>query len=447
MILERLNFADLLSVAEINQKMSQIAPSVFRQKYSKYEFKMTNLFKLPTKEPTKEPPTSIINVAGIKVTTETISSALEWLGLKTKDQVNRAAVQSHIEGHLTIELKSYETILKTFTHFGHVISRLKMDYYTHGQPQAIFLGELISNYSSKTVSELVLYSRVEEHNFKPFESVRIVALGLDLFAFSKHNLAINDLFPAVEQLHINGYSTSLDYIDCHMPHLNHLYVKMPDEFWWNHLFNGFKVVLAKNQQLQSIELNAFPNIPLKYLPSISRLPNLQTLALFGSLSVEHEIRFENVTQFWTKPWSSSPNNLRFPKLQSLNIKNKANGAAVWLDFLKKHNHLTRLHLDHSDFSNEDQSFDYIDDDLMQFVAELTNLTELSLVLYCRRISKMCIRQLLENHKNLMQLDLEFYTMLYRNTVREYLRQVATVDDEWNVSDFLNHGLSCHRKDK
>lgn len=438
-----MSFEDLLRASEVNKKLSQLSPYVFKRKYSNHKIEIQNNFQLPVREERIEP----INIAGIKINPKTISNALELLGLKTKTV--KPTIKSHIESSSMIELIKYETIVKTFTHFGHVISKLCVFYYAHRQLQAELMGELISNYSSKSLIEVEFHNCASNYILNPLENVRIVTFALNLDDFAETNLPINKLFPALHRLHFHGYGKDLSYINCHMPNLQHLRISFVNEFWWKRLRQHFEMVFTKNPQISSIDLNAASNMDhfhSEYLENISALlGNLETLTVSGSVLVDREICFDNVTIFSIAPLFGSPQNLHFPKLKQFCIKNKPLGLAEdWIDFIKQHKQLTRLRMEHSRYFRDEEAFEYVDNELEQIVAELPNLTELSLTLSVRRISRLCIGNLIENYRNLLRLDLEFYTVLYGNTVKEYLREVETVDREWIVEN-NGYSLSCYRK--
>lgn len=164
----------------------------------------------------------------------------------------------------------------------------------------------------------------------------------------------------------------------------------------------------------------------------SLLPNLENLTISSIVLKNHEISFENVTTFTMKSTVSSPKNLHFPKLQNLVIEVEPKHFEAWRNFMKKHNHVTRLNLKY---------YDLIDEQFDKLVAELSNIVEMSVermrggVIDPDNIIKLL------GHKKLMQFEFDFGNTAARDVLRNRFEKVET---EWDVI-YTHEGLSFRRK--
>lgn len=217
-----------------------------------------------------------------------------------------------------------------------------------------------------------------------------------------------------------------------MPHLEHMLIRL--QF---HRYSGcdlpenFDNIIAKNPQIQSIELRFSPRIYFEYIESVnSLLPLLKNVTLWKFQSIDREIRFENVSTLSVRSSSSSPSNLHFPKLRNLHIRLHRKRIDEWRDFLNEHSHLTRLHL---------ENFDLNDEDFELLLNEAPNIVELTV---CPKgaISTGTITKLLQR-EHLMRFHLIFKTP-HTETIQT---ELESVENEWNVK-IVGEGFSFERKE-
>lgn len=331
LILQQLDFDNLLNVAQVNQHLSALAAAIFRRKYSHLQVQVQNNFKHPDIDKPH------IWVAGLKIDTNTVAEALEFFGIidknRTQEKHDRKPFYRSYVDNINLQLLSYDTILNTFKHFGHLITKLKFDYRHYSQNPAFlakFMGDLISNYSVESLIEIEFHGvRNETMEFitVPLNNVQ-EATFKDKFYGSSRILPLNELFPYLRRLTCDfTYGGSLDYFHVHVPHLEHVLFRTGV----NDVLNSptavdFEKMLIKNSQIRSVHL--YHTYSEEYLHTVhENLPQLETLTLSKCYTSNQRVEFENVTTFAADLLNESPQNLHFPRLQ---VSKKC--IKIWRDF-------------------------------------------------------------------------------------------------------------------
>ena len=388
LILERLEFVDLLNMAEINDQFSMLAAVVFRRKFSYLEI------------------------------------------LYEKDYSNSESKASKAQ----IKIKDSELISNAFKHFGHSIKKFTSIIYDSIKPlQAKLIGQLISNYSSESLTDIEIgyHSAILlEYITKPLINVKYVLFEGNLMNSNAQTIRAKELFPAVRHLNFFSLSDSgLAYFDYHAPNLEQLSIYgFPSR-----RDSPFPGVITKNPQIRCIDLDT--DEPDFVRRMNAQLPQLEILTL-ARFTLQHEsIRFENVTTFRTGSFGSSPKNLLFPRLEKLAIDMKNYNSQKFhefLTFLNEHNHLSHLYL-----------YVYKVDDFTEFqklTANLTNLVEITLMNDQREtdsVSSEIIVDFLRSHDKMQKLNCVNFSKDRQGELRKRLK------NEWNTKT-IDNGLSFVR---
>lgn len=423
LILESLDYIDLLSMGQTNRQFLQAATYVFKLKFSDYQIVISNDFPLVNKT------IQLINVAGIKINRNIISLALNHLKHLTSERELETAPS--IQTNDSIEIKDYDLIGASFKYFGQHISKLKLIYEPLRHLQAEFLGKMISNYSSQSLTHIQLdycTENIMKYLTTPLVNVKNVKFG-GSFNAGKNAYPFHKLFPSIENLCLDFYYTdTVDYFNRHLKHLRHVYMR--GSYFQNAIFRSrtsFGNLITKNPHIESLSLYYTPPEHIKLLNSL--LPSLRNLTIAHIELNGEEIYFANVTTFTAKPLLGSPESLHFPQLQSLFLVFELVQRVPWLNFLQEHNRLSRFHLKYVHLNDET---------LLEFVAQLPSLVELTVwvkseILNGRSLipSAECLEKMLANHRNLMQFHLISDDGFDRDTLRKELRGVEL---EWFIKD-------------
>lgn len=360
-----------------------------------------------------------------------IPNVLRRIGLS---KVSPKGSLYQIPEHFEIKIDDYGMIVKTFRHFGAVISKLILlnkcgaDHRQSRRLQCRFLGELITNYTSNSLVQLEFDTCSEKiMNFitRPLAGVETVYFGRWL-NIRKSVFRMHKLFPSVERLYLDGYHTEVDNFNCHMPNLKHLYIR--DSFLLHSAFKhprrlATDNMFSKNSQIKSISLF---NTPSEYIETLNfLLPNLETLALSHHFLRGAEIHFANVTSFSMVSVLSPPNSLHFPRLETLEISSEPRQFDAWLAFLREHYFLTKLYLKYVDLNEEE---------LKLFTAELNNLEEFSVWLRDGFFDTDDIIDFLASHEKLMTFELISDNVTHKHLIKKDLMQL---EDKWHVK--MVHG--------
>lgn len=426
LILERLEFIDLLNMGQANQQFLLVATHVFKRKFTDYQIVISNDFPYPV----ANKPIQLINVAGIQINSHIISMALNHLK-RLKNVRDLKASSTNIQRNGAIEIKNYDLIGKSFKYFGQFISKLKLIYEPSRHLQAKFLATMINKYSAHSLTNMQLNyctENIMKYLTTPLINVKTVTFG-GSFDAGKNALPIHKLFPSIESLFLDTYYTdTVDYFDRYMPNLRHMYMR--GSYFQNAIFKSrrsFGNLITRNPQIKSISLYYTPPEYIKTLNLL--LPNLQNLSISHIHLNDDEIHFQNVTSFIVEPLLNSPQTLHFPRLQSLYMTYELAHRAPWLDFLKEHNHLSRFHMKYVHLNDET---------LREFVAQLPNLLELTIWLKNETLngnslvpSAECIENLLANQWKLKKFHLISDDGFDRNALRKKLERVEA---EWFIKD-------------
>lgn len=415
LILDRLDFADLLHVAQTNVKFSILAVDVYRLKYSRFRIVVKDDFSIPDK------PKDVLNRIG---------RVFQRFGIisKTKEKKYHVNVSDTI-----IRLDDYDSIVDTFKYFGCMIKMLKLASSSKRQfSKAEFMGNLISNYTSDSLVDIYFQHCNEnllEYIAKPLINVENVTFEDCYTSFNRRNMSFIELFPVVRRLNLyflNG--CHFDHLNYRLPHLKHVSI---DGISHLHLSGGhspFIDVIMNNPQIRSISLY---DANAEFVQKVNvLLPQLETLTLSLIKQSDESIRFENVTTF-TMASTCSPQNLQFPRLRNLHIYFNSKNMRKYITFLNEHKHLSRLYI--KQWNLNDLQFQWITNNL-------TDLVELTLEqkYQSEQLSTNVIVEFLRSHSQVMQLNVINSADRWNVELQHQLKQ------EWDTK-MIERSLSFERR--
>lgn len=403
LILEHLDFGDLMNVAQISDDFSMIAADLYRYKFSHLTIAFEDQFRLSSNV------NELQNVADMDIDSNAIARVnSEHYSFEEPFKVTKTE----------IKLGNCDLILNTFKHFGHFIKNIKHGIYLEDQLiQVELIGKLINKYSSESLKDVFFQKRIDEllkYIKNPLVNVENVTFFLGFMSSNSQILGPNELFPAVRRLYLQSLTENeLTYFDCHMPNLEHLKIAQTNNYVDTSRFIG---IIIKNPQIKSIDL--YGTNP-KLIPAASTyLPQLETLTLFNFDLKNERIQFENVTTFSIGSgfgFYTTPINIHIPRLQNFCAEYNACQYDDYLEFLNEHKHLRRLHLDIHDLN---------DSQLQELTANLTNLVEMKLERkrQCEtdNISSNSILSFLETHDKVNQFNVINFPEHRENELQEQL---------------------------
>ena len=422
LILEQLNFDDLLNMAQINGKFSTLTADEFRRKYSRLQIVIRDVTPFPNG------PNELSNV-GMKIDAGTIEQINKYVS-------NRPIKSPNIKVSKTeIEVENGDQILNIFKHFGHLIKRFTSITFSSTLPlKSELIGKLVSKYSSESLVEVEFVHGPEKmlkHITKPLINVESVTLRGNYENFNRRTIRLDNLFPTVHRLNFDTLN-NFDFapFDYHMPHLEHIFMH---KIALNR-GSAIPALFMKNPQIRSID---FYRVDPEFIRNVNfHLPQLETIKLSHFELRSGSIRIKNVTTFVTDfGHFTSPLNLHFPRLQTLHVVDyRSERFAEWFHFLNEHNHLRYLYFKH--FNMDDQQF-------QQLTANLTNLVEISLeyrtelIHRNQALSSNVIVEFLRSHNKVEQLNVINFPEHCEDELQEQL------EHGWNTR-IVSGGLHFER---
>lgn len=430
LIVEHLEFAELLNVAQVNEQFSSVAAYVFHHKYSHLQLMIQNNFLLP------EYPNELLDaVTGMKYDNDAIERGNIHPGYLCRNPSNAKETERQII------LEKVDEILNTFKHFGHTIKRYASGGYDNRPIQTELIGNLISKYSFESLIDFEIgldAQKLLDKINKPLINVESLTFRFILNRNYPHFVppirCPNEVFPALRRLILDivfvdwaDFNSTLAYFDCHMPHLEHVFmIRSQNAIDKSPPTDIFK----KNPQIRSVHLL---NSETEFIQEVSDLlPHLEILKFSGYLEVDRTIHFGNVTTF-KLGIHTSPANLHFPQLETLHLYYTSDTLANYVSFFNEHTHLRKLHL---------MYYDITDTEFQHLTANLPNLVELTLEnrldrILIKHLDTVIIVKFLTSHANVKQLNVISFFQHGIDELREQLKH------EWNMK-INGSGLSFVR---
>lgn len=393
-ILDCLNLTELLDVVKINSNLSLIVGKVFRHKYRDFEFHIAlNNVECENNQ----------NEEGYSVD----ERAIETITQKSKVKL--------IDCKLTVDI---------LMHFGRFMRKLTIENDDKMNIPTINIIQIANDYIADTVVTLNLpHMRNDtlKQFTRPFKGVR------DLNCEIKVNqtgtiLPFNKLFPELQKISISlQLDLNYSYIDCKLPHLEHLSVKLYLIGRYHKVNEHYEGFLQKNQQIQSINVLGLGTVPEDYIAAISKLSNVEKLT-FMNIQVQNQtIHFESIKHFKYRDYfPQTINKFIFPRLETIVMTYDPKLYNKTLEFFENHRNLSKLELKIVSASRVPLRLD-------ELMMELSNLREIILQNFYS-IDIFVISKIIQNHENLEKLT--FWTRNYRKADIRYAFE--RFEHEWNI---------------
>lgn len=385
LILNQLDFQEIINVAQSSKKLSILAVDVFKRQFAVEKI--------------------VINVLDVK------KEAYRF----TKNH----------------EIFDYKLALNVLKYVGHVIRKLEMCYHINNPKNTAVISRFINEYCHESLIEfdfqLVDQSPIYSMT-KPFKNVQHVDLTIFWSLQGDETLAMNELFPALRRFTLNFYYAQNDYINCHFPLLEYFHVnKSPPEFDRSPI----KDFLAANSHIRRLSLGT---TTMEFLKIIQiALPSLENLTLWYYLEEYEPIHFESVTIFTIKDYWS-PKNISFSHLQELHINVEGERSMRWINFIKTNQNINRFFMDYS----------FVDDEHFETLSKhLMNIVEMSIV-YRRgkRFSSDAIIGFMNENVRLFKLNLDSCTETDKKNYHDKLEEELTITE-----NDITTGLSFERRQR
>lgn len=386
LILEQLDFADLLNVTDTNSSLSTVAVDVFQRRH--YEVFVESVDAGRTYDIKEDGKcVSILNFDIILRTLKQFAGAIQHLtirssGLPTVSNDEKTKIANHLNNG-----RSYDSLKYLELGFA--------DNNSFGQFDLLF----------PEVEELLFF---------------FVGNGV-----SSQSLSLNQFFPKLRRLSV-GVDPDVDhsYLDHHFPTLEHLQLQATKYGWNQHNLIG--ATLEKNLQIRSIEIDIHP---FDYAVMVRRyLPNVENLTISSIWLKGDPVHFEHVKNFRIKTSQvESLGRLFFNHLESLVINYSSEYFDTWLQFFKRNSNLSRLSIEC--FGTGVYKF-------IELTNELPNLIEMSISAH-KLIETADVVQFIENHPKLIKLNCVLGIYGNEEDVLESLRD--QFENEWLIQRKRKNG--------
>lgn len=381
LIMEQLDFIDLLNVAEMNSSISVLASDVVRLRY--YLFNVYN------------PDT-----------------------LKEKFEVR--------EVDRNVDIRNTDIILRAMKQFSSVIYYLHISDQRSESNRSTITSELTKGCSYDSLKYFYIWY-IENNTFDKlaiaFPEVEMLSLNKITEEVKTQSLPLNQQFPKLRQLSIGSKSDrqfNCSFLNLHFPFLEQFTMGGVMQLWFED--DQIEAFLKKNPQIRTISLSrisAFDDIGFVH----RLLPNVESLTIYYLNIKSDSVHFDHVKYF--KLQDSRPytlEKLSFSCLASLEMSLKNGYFNTWREFFKRNMNLSRLNMKLDDKEMNDK--------LVEITAELPNLLELSITTYYH-VDADVIIQLIGNHPKLNKFEGLIYASGYDwEPFLESLRN--TFENDWHI---------------
>lgn len=381
LVYEHLNLTDLSGIAKINHLNQHIAEMVIKKRDIDHMF--------------------WINVEGIHVG-KTI-----FVDIYYNETFNQTIIDS---------------MLNTLQMFGHLITRLTLDYTNIDVDNCERINEHLTKYASNSMDYLIIQ---EFSSFRiaglwgPFKKVRSVRF--ESGNLNSNDINLNDVFPALQNIHFQSKHVWYALMSHQLPNLKSLNVQ--GEFFSN--LSNVEHRLKLNSQIEQFNVKRCNRNCLKMIEQ--SLPNIEHLYIdvLDSDSVFHgdKIHFENAQIFWVlDPWESHQlrNGIDCAPVVFGNLEEFVYlmDTEKWIDVMLQNKRLRRIFLG----KPTDKVFERI-------VTELPDLKILWTSYEVKSIDDVKkVVQFIEMAKNLKSFSIWLLDEIYVNEIHSRLH------DQWRLND-------------
>lgn len=338
LIVNHLNFTELINLADAMPFIAPIAATSFRQ--MNYEVRIDYAYRLDE---------------------------------RSKQKAYWSPFTEH-PAEKRIDLIDFNLAFKTMNYFGSVIERLKIYNYHIEYNESTAISECLNRCASDSLKSLDL-GVIKEDTLQKFNrsfgGVEELKIAINVDEVKVGNLNFNQIFTRISRLDLLMHAdTDYSFIVSNHPKLTHLYLVVSKMIL--HRKDQIKAFFRANPQIHTFELEFAPQALLKEIAEC--LTNIQNLTLnlwhVGKDSVRFErVKFANL-HHQNQYDRGSIKTLSFPQLQSLKMVYSLNDFAAVKEFFQKHPNLTCLHINAHVLERTAQFVD--------LTAELPSLVELTL---------------------------------------------------------------------
>lgn len=313
LILESLDFDDLLSLSETSQYFSSLAVMVFKRRFSH-----------------------------------------KFVEIKSEDF-------TYNDDAGRIYLRDEENSRRILKQFGHSIYKLKVNYFESSsfeQPTIEAMSKLINLYCTEALTDIVIADKklsFLSQITNPFQNVVNVELSGQFQDINSNSLRFDEIFPAIKSLFLSTASFGkIESLFQHFPNLIEFRVNFYD---WNYMKilqdRDIEQVLRMNPQIRRLELNG-PTVDILRAAN-DILINLEYLRIEPSwyINLSNDgpvISLKNVKILALKPTDNTMNihsyldGVRFENVEELYALNAPDVEFIWwISFIEKSVHLKKFH--------------------------------------------------------------------------------------------------------
>lgn len=308
MILEKLDFPTLLSLAETNEHFSQLVSDIMKRTFQKKRV---------------------------------VIGAVAIFTVKT----NRLQI-----GGDFIEIQNYYIAKNLLRKFGHLIQKLKIYHDNNHSKQVREIYQLLNSYCSKTLQEIFIDNWTKavfmDEFTNIFENVKNVTFSGNLETYQP----LNEIFPSVQHMSLKVYhALNNDLITVEYPHLESLDIQILLSSGPNALFTEdvAERLITENAHIRSLLLRRASPILWKIAAdSLSNLENFELDRYETRNYTGESIHFKNVKTFKVNEFSMIHTNITFENLEEFESeKISSSMMESWLQFIERNKALKKLRLD------------------------------------------------------------------------------------------------------
>lgn len=406
LILDQLDFPDLLLIAEMDDRLATLACDVFRRKNFTVEFDSLSMYSRIS------PAVGLLYLSGILDASQ-----------------NRTLIPYRIQPSVIV-IHDMDFAVKFMKLFGWGIQKIKINYRANIpiiwdasrkymlRSNIEEIGKMINEYCDETLLSIEfhdVYYNALKYMPKPFQRVTHVEFTGRVPQDKKQNLSMNELFPALHHLSLRNMPGINNYLVDTFPNLEQLSLDIADGN------EAIMRLIALNPQIRNAELG---NITSQYLDAL--LPQLDSLAVVNLNNV-NSIHFENITTFEVMDYNMAPNQITFSNLQTLKMGFKWNAESMdgWIVFLQNHPNISRFEMNYVDLMT------FVD--IKPLLTQLPNIREMYIDSFeAQRLDDDVIANFIQNHEHLTKVVLTSYNHYQDEMFQQKLNGSAwavTVQDQ------------------
>lgn len=299
----------------------------------------------------------------------------------------------------SIEIGYFQAIHKLFQHFGSMITKLKIEYFS-GSNGLARQAVALANQFSDALKELEIQSFDEDllNDVRwPFRNVETLSFNGFMGKFANGKLQLNQMFPNVQNLSVKHVrAINRENIVLPFPQLKHFEASLVVTQGINE--TDIKRMIELNPQLHSLTLLYCSMNLLQFVSE--KLRNLEQLDVAWIITetsdVDNVINFKNVKILNMK--SAHEMFLRkvtFDQLQELNVDIFSKSENMWISFIRKQSNLRKLSIERP----------FLDSYIIKLAENAPNLTEVSFKVESNVTSER-ISQFIEKNSQLKKIQLE-----------------------------------------